>query len=358
MQGAGMDNSSQWHVPFNATKYFLVPIYSLVLVAGLPLNGLALWALLSQTSTSVLFTYMLNVVAANLLQLLTLPFWIHYSRQDHAWPWGSAACRGVGLAFLTALYAKNGFLCLIAVERYLGLAHPLRFRRLQTARSAAGVSAASWALVVTLCLVGGILQPVERVRPHLCYEQLCPREKGYALFRMAAMVLSFFLPCFFMTFFYLRGLGTLKEVTTLDGKAKRKITRFIACMIAAFYLLQVPYQATSYSKFMAQLLLENSCPFEARLFLYDRLALCLTTLGAVADPFLYILLLKDVRAALAKRLPCWGSAPAAGGGAPRPHASVHHGVMPPPLPAVSTSGRASGREKAPGSGLAPRDQVL
>ncbi|XP_062454758.1 G-protein coupled receptor 4-like [Rhea pennata] len=290
-QVAGMDNSSQWHVPFNSTKHFLLPIYSLVLGAGLPLNGLALWALLSQTSTSVLFTYMLNVVVANLLQLLTLPFWIDYSRQDHVWSWGSTTCRGVGLTFLTALYAKNGFLCLIAMERYLGLVHPLRFRGLQTARSAAG---------------------------------LCPREKRYAVFRTAAGVLSFFLPCFFMTFFYLRGLGKLKEVTTLNGKAKRKITRFIACMIIAFYLLQVPYQATSYSKFMAQLLLENSCSFEGYLFTYDRLALGLTTISDVADPLLYILLLKDVREALAKRLVCWGSTPAMGGG--------HQG----PVPACTT----------------------
>uniref|UniRef100_A0A8B9SG21 G-protein coupled receptors family 1 profile domain-containing protein n=1 Tax=Apteryx owenii TaxID=8824 RepID=A0A8B9SG21_APTOW len=316
MQGAGMENFSQWHVPFNTTKYFLVPVYGLALAAGLPLNGLALWALLSQANTSVLVAYLLNVVAANLLQLLTLPFWIHYSRQDHAWPWGSSACRGVGLAFVTALYAKNGFLCLIAVERYLGLVHPLRFRGLQTTRSAAAVSVASWALVVTLCLVGGLLQPEKELRPHLCYEQLCPSEKGYASFRVAVVILTFFLPCFFMTFFYLRGLGKLKEATSLDGKAKRKITRFIACMITAFYLLQVPYQATSYSKFVAQLLLENSCPFEGRLFLYDRLALCLTTLSDVADPLLYILLLKDVREALAKRLACQGGALETGGAQP------------------------------------------
>ncbi|XP_068777935.1 G-protein coupled receptor 4-like [Struthio camelus] len=304
-----MDNSSQWHVPFNATKYFLVPIYSLVLVAGLPLNALAFWALLCQANASALSAYLLNAMAANLLQLLTLPFWIHYSQRDHAWPWGSAACTGVGLAFLAALYAKNSFLCLIAVARYLGLAHPLRFRGLQAARSAAGVSAASWALVVTVCLVGGVLQPSEMLKPHLCYEQLCPREKGYALFRTTAAALSFFLPCFFMTFFYLRGLGKLKEMTSLDGKAKRKIARSIACMIAAFYLLQVPYQATSYSRFVAQLLSEDTCPFQSRLFLYDRLALCLTALSDVADPLLYVLLLGDAREELGKRLAGRGRAP-------------------------------------------------
>ncbi|XP_074825559.1 G-protein coupled receptor 4-like [Natator depressus] len=290
---------------FNTTKYFLIPVYSVVVGAGLPLNCLALWTLVSQINRSiVLSVYMLNLVVADLLQTLTLPFWIYYSYWDHNWDLGAGACVAVSLGFITNFYAKNGFLCLIAMERYVGVVHPLWFRGLQTIHGATKVSATAWVLVLSICSVGTGLLWKEREAGR-CYEGY-PLGTYYASFKMATMTLSFFLPCFFMGFFYLRVLHKLRQLPSLERETKRQIYSFISLIIISFFLLCVPYQVTSFYKYQREMVQNNEglCLFETNLFIYSQAALCLTTLGNVLDPLLYILLLKDVRTELGNHLKC------------------------------------------------------
>lgn len=292
---------------FNTTKYFLIPVYSVVLGAGLPLNCLAMWVLVSQIKKSiVLSVYMLNLVVADLLQILMLPFWIYYSYLDHNWVLGLKACLAVSWGFITNFYAKNGFLCLIAMERYIGLVHPLEFRRLNTICGATKVSAMAWGLVLSVCSVGiGLL--LKNLEPERCNEGY-PLGRSYAYFKMATMPLSFFLPCFFMGFFYLRVLHKLRQVPSLDQEEKQQIYGFISLIIISFFLLCVPYQVTSLYKYQRERLPYDQdsqlCLFETNLFFYHQVALCLTTLGNVLDPLLYILLLKDVRKEIGNHLYC------------------------------------------------------
>lgn len=290
---------------FNTTKYFLIPVYSVVLGAGLPLNCLALWVLVSQINKSIILSvYMLNLVVADLLQILMLPFWIYYSYRDHHWDLGPVTCGAVGLGFITSFYAKNGFLCLIAMERYIGLVHPLWFRGLQTIRGATKISAAAWVLVFGICSVGTGLLLKEAKAEH-CYEGY-PLGRYYAHFKMATMVFSFFLPCFFMGFFYFRVLHKLRQVPSLEQETKRQISNFISLLLISFFLLCVPYQVTSFYKYQREILQNKKglCLFETNLFIYSQVALCLTTLGSVLDPLLYILLLKDGRTELGNHLKC------------------------------------------------------
>uniref|UniRef100_A0A452HJ83 G-protein coupled receptors family 1 profile domain-containing protein n=1 Tax=Gopherus agassizii TaxID=38772 RepID=A0A452HJ83_9SAUR len=265
---------------FNTTKYFLIPVYSVVLGAGLPLNCLALWTLVSQINKSiVLSVYMLNLVVADLLQTLMLPFWIYY----------------ISLGFITNFYAKNSFLCLIAMERCIGVVYPLWFRGLQTVRGATKVSATAWVLVLSICSMGtGLLR--KEPEAGYCYEG-CSLGTYYACFKIATMALSFFLPCFFMGFFYLRVLHKLRQVLSLERETKRQIYSFISLIIISFFLLCAPYQVTSFYKYQREMVQNNEglCLLETNLFIYSQVALCLTTLGNVLDPLLYILLLKDIQ---------------------------------------------------------------
>ncbi|XP_038225160.1 probable G-protein coupled receptor 132 [Dermochelys coriacea] len=254
---------------FNTTQYFLIPVYSVVVGAGLPLNCLALWILVSQINKSIILSvYMLNLGVADLLQTLMLPFWIYYSYWDHNWDLGSGACVAVSLGFITNFYAKNGFLCLIAMERYIGI----------------------------------LRKEPEAGR---CYEGY-PLGTYYASFKMATMALSFFLPCFFMGFFYLRILHKLRQLPSLEQETKRQIYSFISLINICFFLLCVTYQVTSFYKYQREMVQNNEglCLFETNLFIYSQAALCLTTLGSDLDPLLYILLLKDMRTELGNHLKC------------------------------------------------------
>ncbi|XP_062984857.1 G-protein coupled receptor 4-like [Elgaria multicarinata webbii] len=290
---------------FNTTKYFTIPMYSLALAAGLPLNCLALLALVSHIQKSiVLSVYVLNVVLANILQSLMLPFWINYSYHNHHWNLGEGACMVFGVIFFTNFYAKNNFLCLIAMERYIGLIYPLKFYRLQTMHGATKVSIGAWLLVAILCVAGVWIQ----MHGSETWQGRCldgsQSGKDYAYFKMATMSFSFFMPCFLMGFFYFRVLFALRKKTSLQQRLKRKIYGFISLIIASFFLLCTPYQVISCYKYYCTLMLENNefCDIERNSFIYIHVTWCLAILTTILDPLLYILLLKDVQANLKDHL--------------------------------------------------------
>ncbi|XP_062993165.1 G-protein coupled receptor 4-like [Elgaria multicarinata webbii] len=293
-----MNNTTDFcPVSLNATKFFRIPVYTVVLVAGLPLNCLALWALVYQMKRSVVLSvYITNLMLANLLQILMLPFGIYSSSQNHHWGLGKGACIAVGLAFRTNFYAKNSFLCLIAMERYIGLVYPLRFYRLQTMQGAAKVSIVVWLLVMSLCAVGIVLEMGTRAQQTYCldFSQL---NYKYAQFRVSIVALSFFIPCVLMGFFYFRVLAELRKVVSLEKRVKRQIYGFISLIIAAFFLLFTPFQVMLYYRYYWEVKLSRNdvCALVANIYVYIHATLCLTISGNILDPLLYILLLKDVR---------------------------------------------------------------
>uniref|UniRef100_A0A8D0BCN3 G-protein coupled receptors family 1 profile domain-containing protein n=1 Tax=Salvator merianae TaxID=96440 RepID=A0A8D0BCN3_SALMN len=286
----------------NITKYFKIPVYCVVMLTGLPLNALALWVLHRQLKKSaILSIYITNLVLANLLQTLTLPFWIYYSYHNHSWGLGKGVCLVVGFAFRTNFYAKNNFLCLVAMERYFGLVHPLTFYRLQTIQGATGMSIACWLLVATLCAVGIGL---EAQNPRAWQEEYCldscQLNYKYALFKMIVMGPAFFIPCFLMGFFYFRVLFELRKVASLEKKVKKQIYWFVSLIIVTFFFFFTPYQVTSFYRYYWEVRLADNkirnCNLVVSTFLYENTTLCLTTLDNIFAPLLYILLLKDIRA--------------------------------------------------------------
>lgn len=69
---------------FDTTKYFVIPVSSVILAAWLLLNCLALFALLFHIKKCiVLSVYVLNKVLADLLEILVLLFWISYNYHKH-----------------------------------------------------------------------------------------------------------------------------------------------------------------------------------------------------------------------------------------------------------------------------------
>ncbi|XP_034260404.2 G-protein coupled receptor 4-like [Pantherophis guttatus] len=301
MDNSSMDNSSDDECPFmplNATKTFKIPMYSVIVAFGLPLNILAFWALIYQLKKSVVLSvYIMNLVVAHLLQILTLPFWMYYSHNNHEWNLGKEACLLIGVAFRTNFYAKNTFLCLIAMERYLGLAHPLRFHRAQTVPGAVKISILVWLVDLTLCAVGVGLQirTFERGKKSCVDSSILNRD--YANFRVSIMAFSFVIPLFLMAFFHITVLFKIRQVVSLEKRVKTQMSGFISLLITFFFLLFTPYQVVSYYRYLLEVRTPSTevCDSLRAIFVYEHATLCLSLLDNILDPLFYNLLLKDIQ---------------------------------------------------------------
>ncbi|KAK6478730.1 lysophosphatidic acid receptor 4-like [Huso huso] len=139
--------------PFDSS-YFRYPlftlVYSVVLMLGLPLNGISLWIFFRRLGLhSVPAIYMANLAVSDLLFIISLPLRIYYFATTR-WPFGDALCMIPGTLFSVNIYSSSLFIGLISLDRFLAVVYPLRSRALRTpgfARLACGVV---WLLILAL----------------------------------------------------------------------------------------------------------------------------------------------------------------------------------------------------------------
>ncbi|XP_012402217.2 probable G-protein coupled receptor 132 [Sarcophilus harrisii] len=288
-------NMTHCSVNFEISKTMRLSMFSLVLSAGLPLNCMAAWFLLCQIRTkSILSIYMINMVATNLLQILTIPFWIHYTYLGHRWILGRETCIAISFLFTTNLYAKVAFLCLIAKERYFNIVFPMRCHGLGTISIAVKISFSAWMFTVFFCILGSYLIYEEKEETEFCHEGY-PVTQKYALFKMYTMFFSFFGPLGLIGFFYGSILYKVREMRNLE--TKKEVYGCILLTMVTFILVFGPYQVTSFLKNFLESRKRGSdfCAKEEALFLPREISLCMMTLGNILDPVLYVLLIKSTR---------------------------------------------------------------
>ncbi|XP_034409196.1 C-X-C chemokine receptor type 3-like [Cyclopterus lumpus] len=108
-----------------AGKAVLTPVlYSVVLVVGLLGNGLLL-AILAQKrrSWSITDTFILHLSVADILLLVTLPFWAAQAAQQNGWRFGGFLCKISGAVFNINFYCGIFLLLVISLDRYLSIVH-------------------------------------------------------------------------------------------------------------------------------------------------------------------------------------------------------------------------------------------
>ncbi|XP_035266281.1 G-protein coupled receptor 4 isoform X1 [Anguilla anguilla] len=293
----------------DADIWGLTCIYGLSFSMGLPANLLSLWGLyqLGLSGGGVQLVYLINLLVSDLLHLLTLPAWILYLQRSHRWVYGSAACNFVGYLFYVNLYASVVYLCLVALDRYLAIVHPLGSRRVRTVRVAVLSSLAVWTGTFLFSL-SGLYPSVYRPVRGLCLEQY-PVSARYARFKIATIVLGFLLPCGILGYTSARIMVALRESPSTSDRERRKIVGTLVVITVIFFVVFGPYHLVGAYKFVAYFLAVDRCDLERSLFLAYRLCFALTSLNSLLDPFFYIFLSNNVRKEL-KSLRClgrWGS---------------------------------------------------
>ncbi|XP_034721601.1 probable G-protein coupled receptor 171, partial [Etheostoma cragini] len=98
-----------------------IVLYILVFIVGLPGNLLSLWTFIRSPGTELQSTrvYLTNLLAADLLLLLALPFKVLKDRGGAPWTLMVFHCQASAVAIYISLYAAIAFLAFIIVDRYL-----------------------------------------------------------------------------------------------------------------------------------------------------------------------------------------------------------------------------------------------
>ncbi|TRY69773.1 hypothetical protein DNTS_006003 [Danionella cerebrum] len=281
--------STSCNVDSNIDQFFQPALYIFVIVLGFPTNCMALWAAYLQVrQKNELGIYLMNLSVADLLYITTLPLWIDYFVQHDNWIHGQVSCKLFGFIFYTNIYVSIAFLCCISVDRYLAVAHPLKFAKVRRVKTALLVSAVVWITEVVANSAPLFHDELfkDRFNHTFCFEKY-PMQDWVAGMNLYRTFFGFLAPWSIMLAAYRGILRAVRGNVSTERQEKAKIKRLALSLILIVLLCFAPYHVLLLWRSVLFLLNPCDCGGEENLFGAYHVTLALTSLNCVADPILY-----------------------------------------------------------------------
>ncbi|KAL2083219.1 hypothetical protein ACEWY4_020992 [Coilia grayii] len=299
-------NGDACGMDFEQDGVFLPALYGTFFIIGTPLNVIAVFGLYKLIKTeNVLPVYVINLLLADLIHLLNLPMWMDYYKHHHYWRFGPSACQVSSLAFYISMYAAIFFMCIIALERHIAIAKPLKFHVLSQLKFARWFALGVWVLIaLPPSIAFNKLFPMH-TNYTLCIEKY-PADSGFITYRLITLLMSFVVPLAFIFILHVKTLSSLMALRTLPPEEKRRIKSLLTLLLVTFVVVLGPYHVTGCVKYLGLLVHNDSCAWEKAIFVPYQLGRGLLAANGLLDPVLYIFLRADFRSAAAQYLPCLG----------------------------------------------------
>ncbi|XP_026878800.2 G-protein coupled receptor 4 [Electrophorus electricus] len=291
-------------IDFRQDSVFLPVLYSIFFIIGMPLNLMALFGLYRLIkSENVLPMYVINLLIADLIQLLSMPLWIDYYSSEHYWRFGPEACQAMGLCFYISIYTGIFFMCIIALERHLAIAHPHRFQQFHQLKFAWWMSLSIWVLITLPPSIAFNKLFPKQINDTLCIEKY-PSEQNFIVYRLIILALSFIIPLCFIAGLHWQTLRSLMAINSFLSEEKRRIKGLLTLLVAIFVTVLGPYHFIGCVKYLGLLAHSQSCDWEKAVFVPYQLSRGLLSLNSLLDPVLYTFLRTDFRVTARRYLPC------------------------------------------------------
>nr|6QZH_A Chain A, C-C chemokine receptor type 7,Sialidase A,C-C chemokine receptor type 7 [synthetic construct] len=200
----------------NFKAWFLPIMYSIICFVGLLGNGLVvLTYIYFKRLKTMTDTYLLNLAVADILFLLTLPFWAYSAAKS--WVFGVHFCKLIFAIYKMSFFSGMWLLLCISIDRYVAIvqavsAHRHRARVLLISKlSCVGI----WILATVLSIPELLYSDLQRssseqaMRCSLITEHV----EAFITIQVAQMVIGFLVPLLAMSFCYLVIISKLHALT-------------------------------------------------------------------------------------------------------------------------------------------------
>ncbi|KAG7262505.1 hypothetical protein CRUP_006394, partial [Coryphaenoides rupestris] len=298
-----LDNATLALFQDTAASLTISALYAVVTAVNLAANGLSLWLLLFRTSPktpSIIF--MINLTLTDLALGAALPFQIAYQLQGYNWTLGPVMCRFLTVSFFSNMYCSILTMTAIAVDRYLGIICPLRFREIRAHKRTAALGCVlMWAAVLAVLyplMTTDLTFHLPGLGITTCFDMLksdmLPSQGAWACFLFGAFFLLFFLPLCITAFCY---ISVIRHLAHNHRTAqKQRAVRLMAAVLLVFVVCFAPNNALLLAHTVRRLFYKDS------LYMAYKLTLCFSCLNSCLDPFIYYFASKEFRHKLRQML--------------------------------------------------------
>uniref|UniRef100_S4R4C1 Lysophosphatidic acid receptor 4 n=1 Tax=Petromyzon marinus TaxID=7757 RepID=S4R4C1_PETMA len=291
------------HPAFQDTLY--VVIYSLLFPVGLAANALALWVFCRrlQPLKNAATVYMTCLATTDLLFVLSLPFRISYHAHRH-WMFGEALCKLTSALFYANLYASVLFLTCICADRYLAIAHPLRFPGVRTPCVARLIALGVW-VIVALGTVPIYLLDTTNAKlgaAETCFQGFSESDwETLSAVVLTVELVGFIVPLSIMA---LCSCGIVRALRRVRRDRRQflhvhKVGRLVVSTLAIFVICFAPYHVEMvFYMLLRRKALRGWASLEQVVRFAQPVTLCLASSNCVLDPLIYYYRARAFRRAL------------------------------------------------------------
>ncbi|XP_067368058.1 C-C chemokine receptor type 1-like isoform X1 [Channa argus] len=231
----------------NFGKVFLPTVYSLVFVLGFLGNGLVVVVLMKhRNQTNLTDIYLFNLAVSDIVFVLTLPFYCHYSAVGE-WTFGNFMCRLVSGCHNTGYFSSIFLLIVMTLDRYVVIVHAHSVARYRTLRAGFVVTSVVWLVSVLVSLPSFILSKASNETGTLsCSDS--PDDAGWKRYKpITTNLLGLVVPLLVMVACYARIIPTLVNMRTVK---KHRVVKLIVAIVVVFFLCWAPYNISVFLRFL------------------------------------------------------------------------------------------------------------
>ncbi|XP_043117623.1 C-X-C chemokine receptor type 3-like [Puntigrus tetrazona] len=223
---------------------FIPVVYSVALVVGLVGNGLLLvilWKKRRRMNATNIF--ILHLCLADILLLLTLPFWAVEVVSE--WIFGTVLCKMTGALFKINFYCGIFMLSCISLDRYLSIVHAVQMYSRKKPMGTHCCCLMVWLFCLLLSIPDWIFLDIYKDFRHQDKTQCVshyPSDSWRLSSRLLYHLLGFILPALVMLFCYSSILLRLQRGS--QCKQKKRAIRVIIALVVAFFIHWTPFNIT------------------------------------------------------------------------------------------------------------------
>ncbi|XP_069578743.1 P2Y purinoceptor 14 [Brachyistius frenatus] len=303
------------------THQLLPPLYFVICVVGVALNGVAAWIFFRVPGDCGLVVYLKNMVVADLLMLSTFPFRVAAQLGLGGWRLHVIICRYTAVLFYSSMYVGILFMGFISLERYVKIVHHASsscrsrlggtssLHLLQSPGFARVLALLTWSLLLLGVLPNAVLTSrlADEQSSRHCMQLKTPLGVQWHRVSTFVSVSLFWVTLPVLAFCYAsiarRVYQSYRRVRCDNSDVCRKSNRSIFSILAVFFICFVPYHVCRVPYTLSQMPASgfgrDACFL---LFQVKEGTLFLSALNVCLDPVIYFLMCRTFRESLLRKL--------------------------------------------------------
>ncbi|XP_072317020.1 C-C chemokine receptor type 2-like [Eucyclogobius newberryi] len=269
----------------NFAQVFLPVVYILVFILGFGGNGLVVCVLLKYCLKSNLTDLcLLNLAVSDLLFLLTLPLFAHYSATS-LWVFGDFTCHISGGLHSLGYYSSTFFMVVMTLDRYVLILHAHKASKYRSMKTGMLLITCVWVLSFCVSLPAFIFTG-EVNSPENISCEYSPNDKIWIEYNIfATNILGLVLPFTVMVVCYSRIIPTLMNMRSAQ---KHRSVKLIICIMIVFFLFWLPYNITLFLYYLQlEGQLTDSCKLDMNLKLSTTVTETIAFSHCCLNPVIY-----------------------------------------------------------------------